>query len=132
MQQTALESGNPLSTSEILDKVMGADSRSDYRPGRGYGPAPIGTSQRIRVTMAQLMDAVDAARTKERDVGSRLIQTQTDLSATRTELAETREILSQQQSMITQQQDQLNEVRLIFYALGYLINMGILNKLFVG
>ena len=47
LQSDSLTSGQPLTDEEIVDEVMNATKRTDYRPGAGYGPRAVGHSTRI-------------------------------------------------------------------------------------
>ena len=58
MYEDSQVSDNPLSPEEVIDIFMNASKRSDYYPGRGYGPPAIGRSSRRQIRMEELENAL--------------------------------------------------------------------------
>ena len=60
-------SNKPLTPEEIVDKIMNAKSRSEYHPGRGYGPPSVGRSSRRQIEMENLQAALEETQARYRE-----------------------------------------------------------------
>ena len=58
MYRDSQSSDKPKTPEEIVDEFMNANNRSDYHPGRGYGPPSIGKSTRKGGRMEDLKAAL--------------------------------------------------------------------------
>ena len=55
-------SNNPLTPEDVVNTFMNAAARSDYHPGRGYGPPAVGRSSQKRNERDELKAALQEER----------------------------------------------------------------------
>ena len=72
MYEESQSSDNPLTPEDIVNTFMNAATRSDYHPGRGYGPPAIGRSSRKRNEVEELKAALQEERNLREQQGQQV------------------------------------------------------------